>query len=758
MNNSSKSYIKINQLNNMHISSFFKQHGVRFALSLVIILLILLHISGVLSFGFIQKLENFSYDIRLNLLMPHTVDKRIVIVDIDEKSLKEQGRWPWARNKSALLVNQLFAHYHINTLGFDVVFAEKDESSGFKTLQRMQTEFFQEDADFANMLQLIAPQLDYDQVFANSLKGRKVVLGYFFNNTDTNRVGVLPPPTFNAGSFDQKNIRFVEATGYGANLGVLQQAALAAGHFNPEPDADGISRKVSLLIQYQDQFYDALGVAVARTYLNQATLKAEYAQTGVSKRYAGLESFSLAGKQIPVDERIAVLIPYRGPQGSFEYVSATDVINKKIPIDVLKNKIVLVGTTAQGLMDLRATPVQSVFPGVEVHANIIAGILDNNIKASPAYMRGAEFIIVMLAGLLLALTLPILNPLKATIISGAVLVTILMLNWLCWQYGNLVLPIAASLLMIALIYLMNMSYGFFVESRGKRQLTALFGQYVPPELVNEMAQNPEAINLSGESREMTVLFTDIRGFTTIAESLSPTQLTQMMNEFLTPMTQIIHHNRGTIDKYMGDAIMAFWGAPLKDENHAQNALNTALEMRAALNGINEKFIKKGWPAIKIGIGINTGNMVVGNMGSSFRMAYTVMGDAVNLGARLESLTKYYGEEIIVSESVKAQTPHYVYRELDLVRVKGKEQPVAIYAPLATKSALSFESIDEMKLYREALKLYRKQQWDLSEIQFINLQKMFPQQSLYALYISRIAQFRHTPPAVDWDGAFHHVAK
>ncbi|MES2501430.1 MAG: adenylate/guanylate cyclase domain-containing protein [Pseudomonadota bacterium] len=738
----------------MLLSSLLKQHGVRFALSIAIILLMLLHISGGLPLGFVQKLENFSYDVRLNFLMPRTQDNRIVIVDIDEKSLKEQGRWPWGRDKSAQLVNQLFEHYQINTLGFDVVFAEKDESSGLKNLERMQQQYFNGDASFAKALQAIKPQLDYDQTFANSLKNRKVVLGYFFNNTNLNRIGQLPNPTFDADSFGRKPIDFVEAAGYGANLSLIQSAAVTAGHFNPEPDADGISRKITVLIKHNNQYYDALAVAVARAYFDNAPLKAEFANLGVSQQYAGLESFGLAGRQIPVDDKVAMLIPYRGLQGSFEYVSATDVMNKKVPPTILKDKIVLVGTTAQGLMDLRATPVQNIYPGVEVHANIIAGILDNNIKARPGYVRGAEFLLVLLAGLLLAFTLPALNPLKATLISIGVLLGILVINVLCWQYANLVLPIAASLLMIGLIYLVNMSYGFFVESRGKRQLTGLFGQYVPPELVNEMALNPESINMAGENREMTVLFTDIRGFTNIAEGLDPTQLTQMMNEFLTPLTQIIHNNRGTIDKYMGDAIMAFWGAPLKDESHAQHALDAAIEMKAALKTINERFIKKGWPVIKIGIGINTGNMVVGNMGSSFRMAYTVMGDSVNLGSRLESLTKNYGVDIVVSEFVKAQTPQFVYRELDLVRVKGKDIPVAVYEPLDTKSALSAETIDELKLYREALKLYRNQQWDLSEMQFINLQNRHPQQLLYALYIKRIGQLRQAPSSADWDGAFN----
>jgi adenylate cyclase len=300
----------------------------------------------------------------------------------------------------------------------------------------------------------------------------------------------------------------------------------------------------------------------------------------------------LADKRIPVDNAAATFIPYRGAQGSFIYVSATDILNNKAHPETLKNKIVLVGTTAPGLMDSRATPVQSDYPGVEVHANIISGILDNNIKERPAFTNGLEFVLILLAGLLLTFTLPNLNPLKATLMTLVVLATILGINFASWKFANLVLPIASLLLMISLIYLLNMSYGFFAESHGKRQLTGLFGQYVPPQLVKEMAKNPEVISLKSESREMTVLFSDIRGFTNISEGLNPKQLSQMMNEFLTPVTKIIHEHRGTIDKYMGDAIMAFWGAPMRDKNHAKHALNAALQMNASIKDISAKFAKK----------------------------------------------------------------------------------------------------------------------------------------------------------------------
>lgn len=741
----------------MHFISIIKQHRLRFMLSLAVIVLMLLHVSDALPQKFIQRLENYSYDVRLNWLMPNTVDPRIVIVDIDEKSLLEQGRWPWGRDKIALLVNQLFSTYEINTLGFDVVFAEKDESGGLKNLEWLQQHDLKDDTSFIRALSNIKPQLDHDRMLASSFKNRKVVLGYYFNvHGGIGYVGQLPSPSLPAESLGNLPIDFIQATGYGANLAVLQQAAAAAGHFNPEPDADGIMRKITTLIQYHGQYYDALAIAVAKTYLQQP-MYARFASVGTSDDYAGLESLMLGNRRIPVDADVATLIPYRGVQGSFQYVSASDVLNHKIRPEILKDKIVLVGTTAAGLLDLRAAPVQGNYPGVEMHANLISGILDNNIKARPAYTQGAEFLLLLLLGLLLALFLPVLNPLKATLLTLTALIIVLVINVASWQYDNLVLPLAASLLMIGLIYLLNMSVGFFIESRGKRQLAGLFGQYVPPELVQEMARNPEQIDMTGESREMTVLFCDIRGFTHISEGLDPKQLTQMMNDFLTPMTEIIHEHRGTIDKYMGDAIMAFWGAPLKDESHAQNALNATMQMNAAIKNLNEKFAKKGWSSIRMGFGLNTGNMVVGNMGSSFRMAYTVMGDSVNLGSRIEGLTKHYGVDIIVSEFVKVQTPAMIYRELDIVRVKGKDKPVTIYEPLGAANELSAETLNVLNSYNEAIKHYRNRDLKLAEQEFKNLEKTAPH-PLYALYLARIAQFKKVPPPGDWDGVYSHESK
>ena len=731
--------------------SFLRRHLIRIALSLSLMSILTFNAIGLLHIEFIDRMENFAYDLRLNLTMPGTQDKRIVIIDIDERSLREQGRWPWSRNILATMLDKLFDDYKIKVLGFDVVFAEKDESSGLRNLEEIGRSYLKSDANFHEALEKIRPTLDYDQLFADHLKGRAVVLGYYFQQGLQHKgVGELPSPAFEAGRFKDHNINFIKADSYGANLPMLQKSAQAGGHFNAYTDADGISRRVALLQEYQGAQYEALSVGVARLALGAPKLEARFEG---DEDYSVLEWLQLGKKNIPVGANATALIPYRGKQGSFPYVSATDVLQGRVPKALLKDAIVLVGTTSPGLMDLRATPVQSVYPGVEIHANLIAGIIDQNIKQHPAYMLGAEVLLLLAAGLLLTLSLPALKPLWATALTGLTLTLVIGSNLAAWQYGNVALPIASLSLLIVLTFILNMSYGFFVESRGKRQLAKLFGQYIPPELVDKMAENPGSFSLEGESRELTVLFSDVRGFTTISEGMDPKQLTHLMNAFLTPMTHVIHEHSGTIDKYMGDAIMAFWGAPLADPNHALHALETALAMIKSLHNLGEEFAANGWPPIKIGVGLNTGEMTVGNMGSEFRMAYTVMGDAVNLGSRLESLTKEYGVDVMVSEFTKDKVPSYLYRELDNVRVKGKDKPVAIFEPICVAGQEDQSTRDELNLYHEAYQLYRTQNWDLAEQQFLNLQKLNPERKLYKIYEERIAYNRQNPPGKDWDGAF-----
>lgn len=746
-----------------NILDALKRQYLRILLGLAVTVFFLAYAAGWLPLGFVRQMENLAYDARLVLTMPRTRDSRIVIVDIDEKSLTAEGRWPWGRDKMATLVDQLFGHYHVSLLGFDVVFAEPDDSSGLTVLRKLADGPMKDVPGFRERVDRLAPSLDHDRMFARSIKGRPVILGYYFNEPteggDVSRIGVLPPPIFPKGTFADKRIDWVVAGGYGANLPELQKAAAGAGHFNPTVDDDGVVRRVPMIEKYNGAYYESLSLAVAQAVLGADQVVPEFEPVPWgSKNYSGLEWLRVGNRRIPVDGRVRALVPYRGRQGSFRYVSATDVLHGRVAPGVLKGAIVLVGTTAPGLLDLRSTPVQNAYPGVEIHANLIAGILDQSIKQKPAYTVGADFVMLLFGGLLMSLLLPLLSPLWATAVSSLLLLSYIGLNLVFWHYANLVLPVADGIMMILVLYLLNMSYGFFVETRGKRQLTGLFGQYVPPALVDEMAKDPEAYSLEAENRDMTVLFSDVRGFTTISEGLKPRELSQLMNEFLTPMTHVIHRHLGTIDKYMGDAVMAFWGAPLSDAEHARHALEAALEMIQRLDELKPVFKSKGWPEIRIGIGINTGVMSVGNMGSEFRMAYTVLGDAVNLGSRLEGLTKGYGVAIIVSETTKAQLPDYAFRELDRVRVKGKDKPVAIFEPIGPAGSVDQAMRDELKLYQQALKYYRDQNWDMAELQFLNLARMCPQRKLYQVYAERVAFFRGTPPGADWDGVFTFTTK
>jgi len=380
------------------------------------------------------------------------------------------------------------------------------------------------------------------------------------------------------------------------------------------------------------------------------------------------------------------------------------------------------------------------------------------LKEKPAYMLGAEVVWLLLIGIALSFLLPFFTPAKAILASAFTLIVTAGLSLVAWQYGDVLMPVTNSLVMIALLFALNMSYGYFVESRTKRQITGLFGQYVPSELVEEMAKHPESVSMEGESREMTILFSDVRGFTSISEGLEPKELSLLMNEFLTPLSRVIYKHRGTIDKYMGDCIMAFWGAPLPDKDHARNAILSGIEMQATLSALQPGFKERGWPEIHVGVGINTGRVSVGNMGSEVRVAYTVMGDEVNLASRLEGITKQYGVNIIVGENTRLLVKEFLYRELDHVRVKGKDKPVAIYEPTALASEASKELHDEVKLFHEVRRLYRKQDWDQAELQLMNLQRMSPDIALYRIYAERVSYFRKNPPNADWDGVFVFQAK
>jgi adenylate cyclase len=395
---------------------------------------------------------------------------------------------------------------------------------------------------------------------------------------------------------------------------------------------------------------------------------------------------------------------------------------------------------------------------VEIHANVIAGVLDGNFRWEPAYTAAAEMVAVALFGFLTALLLPLLSPVISTVVTVAIIGSALAVNWYLWNVELHVLPLAMTLYTLFAIYTINMLFGYLFETRSRQHMDSLFGQYVPPDLVRAMSRDPENYSLASEKRELSVLFTDIRSFTTISEGLEADELSELMDEYLTPMTRIVHESRGTIDKYIGDAVMAFWGAPVPHPHHAEQAVGAGLEMLKALDQLNADFARKGWPEIRIGVGVNTGVMSVGNMGSAFRRAYTVLGDAVNLGSRLEGITKVYGVEFIVSGETARRAPRFLYRELDRVTVKGKAKPVTILEPIGLESEVSVAEKEKVTAFHRFLRLYRGRRWEEARAALDTMCAGQGDCTLFELYANRIAHFRDHPPPDDWDGVFVHTTK
>ena len=741
----------------------------RVGLGLAFVVLFASQAGGWLSLPLLDRLDGIIYDVRLRLTAPGGVDPRVVIVDIDEKSLREreaggEGRWPWPRDRLALLVNRLNDDYNVSLTGFDVIFSERDESSGIRTIDQLANTELKNNSGFQSEYARIKPLLDLDSQFANSFKDRLVILGYsFLNPGDLQKKGVLPPDALTTAEIPLSSVDPMKRQGFTGNLAQLQTNATDGGHINPIVDADGIIRRIPMLVEHDGKYYESLGLASARALLGSLPLKtldADGKEFATPPNYFGaIESLDVGGAILPVDTQLSSFIPYRGPYKSFEYISASDVLNKSVAKEKLEGKIVLIGTTAPGLLDLRATPVGNAYPGVEIHANMITGILDGTIKQAPLWANAANLALIVLLGVLLALILPWLSPLWGTVISVVTLGVTLGLNLFSYQKG-VVLPLASLLASLLGVYLFNIAYGYFVESRSKRLITGLFGQYVPPELVDEMSKDPTSFSMEGESRELTILFSDVRGFTTISESLDAKTLSEFINAFLTPFTKVIYKNRGTIDKYMGDCIMAFWGAPISDEEHARQGVISAFEMLTAMELLNAEFIKKGWPPIKVGIGLNSGRVSVGNMGSEIRLAYTVMGDAVNLASRLEGITKEYGVAIIIGDETRKHLPDLTARELDKVKVKGKDIAVTIYEPLGFEDNVSQETLAALSLFESALKAYREQSWDSAQTQFEFLLQNHRNtgEVLYELYLERIALLRDNPPGNNWDGSFTFTKK
>lgn len=744
----------------------FAKYGKRWALAAALTLLACLYIKQEISSTFVERLEVFAYDTRMRI-QHGPLDPRIVIVDIDEKSIAEVGRWPWSRNVLAELVTKLDNKYHVRTASFDAIFPEPDTSAGFGTLQALAAKELADIPQIEQRLDKLKPMFDFDAQFATALQDRPVVLGYFLSNDERAVTkGLLPNPAFTTEHLKGREIESTRYQSYTGNLEVLQRSAKAGGFINPTPDSDGVIRRLPMLARFGDAYYESLALATARVALGASlvrpivfTEKELHLSGEAARTYGALKGIRMNTKPhttaVPLDRNLTILVNYRGKGGpgggQYRYVSAVDVLKERVPLDVLADNVVLVGTSSAGLKDLRASPTNVDYPGVEMHANIISSILDGNFKQEPDFHIAIQLTYAIVIGFVLGLLLPILSPLASIILSLCTAIAVVGSNLYLFNACNWVIPLAPVLLLVGALFFFNLAWGYLFEFRKSRAMVNLFGEYVAPELVAEMAENPESYNMEGETCELTVLFCDVRGFTTISEGLNANQLREYINLYLTAMSEDIRCNRGTLDKYIGDAVMAFWGAPIALPDHASRAVATALKMLETANKLNADFIARNWPELKIGIGLNTGEMRVGDMGSKIRRAYTVMGDAVNLGSRLEGITKEYGVGLVVGEATKLAAPEFAYCELDRVRVKGKNEPVPIFEPLGLNKDIDENTRAKLDLWHKALGLVRAQQWDEAAHLLHKLHAAYPDRALYKLYLERIEHYRQHPPGADWDG-------
>ncbi len=708
--------------------------------------------------GFLEhytdRLQELAYDVQLKTRLfraPHHFKTSVAIIDIDDKSLDRIGRWPWPRSKLAELVTHLQANGAV-VIAFDMIFPEKEENiaetvlNSFKKNQLITPEI-------TPAFEKIIPYFDTDSQFGNTFTHIDTVLGDSFLPRDM-KIGLLIPPVLTLNSPQEKALTFITARGYIGNNPVLQATAKSAGFINVFGDEDGIIRSVPLFIRYQDGLYPSLALEAVRTFL----LTDVHLITEPYNKQLEIEGVKIADHVIPTDGNARVIIPFRGKSYTFPYYSAIDVLENKIPNDSLEGKIVFIGTSATGLGDLQTTAIQPAFPGVEIEATVADGILTGNFPYRPAWGFGAEISITVVLGLLFVFVFPYLSPWLLTFMMVAVpLLLITGNNWL-WETTGLIISILFPIILTLLLALINIVYGYLFESRRREHLKEMFGQYVPAKHIDEMLTSKSSYGLYGEDREMTVLFADIRNFTTISENMSASQIKEMLNNFLTPMTEIIFKHRGTIDKYVGDMIMAFWGAPLKDKRHAKHAISAAIEMQQALKKLRETAIEKGSPEIRMGIGLNSGLMSVGDMGSKFRRNYTVLGDAVNLASRIENLTKFYGVSSIATEFTVEQQPTFVFRLLDKVRVKGKDNAVKLFEIVGFREQLTPELAEEIQMSETALNYYFNSAWQNAYELFLKLSEKNPESKFYKIYLARIAEFEKNPPSKEWDGIYSHIEK
>jgi adenylate cyclase len=705
--------------------------------------------------GAIEELRVRTFDTFQAIEPRKKTARPVVIVDIDEKSLGKLGQWPWPRTRIADLIANLTKLGAV-VIAFDIVFAEPDRLNPDAAADNIRN------LDEETRARLRALPSN-DQLFADAMRGSRVVLGesglpYVISEYDN-----ALPVTGLAMLGEAPQPFMLDFPGLLRNVHVLEQAAAGRGLFTIRPERDGIVRRVPMIMQTQGATMPSVSFEMLRVATGTDTIF-------IKTDKAGIKSVAVKGFEIPTDRNGQLWVHFAHYDPSL-YVSAVDVLEGNVKPEMIARKLVLIGTSAVGLNDIKTTPVDPALPGVEVHAQVLESALTRAVLSQPNYGIAIEFCAAFLFGILVIAFAPLFGPISLVAV-GALFASLLVgTSWYFYTQHRLLIDFTYPLLSTTSIYLTLIFTSFVREQKQRRQIRSAFGQYLSPALVEQLAQAPEKLVLGGEEREMTIMFSDVRGFTTISESFKhdPQGLTKLMNRFLTPLTNAILARKGTIDKYMGDAIMAFWNAPLDDKEHQLNACEAALDMLERIDGLNEvrqlEAKEGGHPyiPINVGVGLNTGACVVGNMGSDLRFDYSVLGDSVNLASRLEGQSKEYGFPIIVgSKTALAVKDKFAILELDFIMVKGKKEPEVIYAIAGREDTAQSGRFQRLRnLTIEMLACYRSRDWEgaLAAIERgRRTDDAGALELLYNLYEARILGYRKNPPPEDWNGAFALLTK
>ena len=682
------------------------------------------------------------------------------IVDIDEDSLKEVGQWPWPRTVLADLVDKLAAG-GAAAIGFDMVFPEPDRMSPANTLR-----FWPQSEALAGLREEVGKLPSNDQIFAEAIAKAPVELGFIASPQATS----IPETKagFAHGGDDPK-LFAPYYPGAAASLKELQDAAKGAGSLNWIPEHDQIIRRMPMVIRVGDTLYPSFVADMLRLAQGASTYVVKSSGASGEKAFGektGIVGIKVGDFEIPTEANGQMWIRFT-PESKDRYLSARKVLNGEIGADAIEGRILVIGTSAAGLLDLRATPLDASVPGVSLHAQAIEQILQGAFLQRPDFATPAELLYILVIGLLIAFLIYRMGALGSAVLGGAAVAAVIGISWYAFDtFGWLVDPIYPAIALTA-IYLVGTLVVFLRTEQERNRVRHAFSHYMAPALVERLANDPSRLKLGGETRDMTLLFSDVRGFTSISEGLDAEELTRFLNSLFTPLSNIILDEQGTIDKFMGDAVMAFWNAPLDDSAHPSHACSAALRMMREMENLNERWREeaeaKGRPfkPVRLGIGLNTGICCVGNLGSETRFDYSVIGDNVNVASRLERQSKTYDVSTVVGESTTARAPDFAFLELDLLKVKGKTEATRAFALLgdnAFKQSQDFIALAAQ--HREFLARYRAKDWDAAEALSHECEKLNTSRldRLYELYRERIAHFRMNPPPPQWDGAAEALSK